>query len=254
MKNKRAFTLLELLIVLLLLGLVLAIIFRLMTSAFSGATKGYANLSILQEKSSFIAALKQDMRTIIIGGVDNIPAPVLVNSSSDQTGRTSNIEFRKVYGIDNFGRPLIEKITYRLSPETPLPDKSYGITRNCEFSQPRKKTFLTSMLTHLRIDLLDPLGAPIIDAGKYKNMKKVRLVMTSEGSELLATTLSVYSPYIPATSTASLGDLWCPNYMFAEYPPGAPIKLFQNGTIMIVGDTALGNPLSLAGATTLSAP
>ncbi|OGK05827.1 MAG: hypothetical protein A2W80_00665 [Candidatus Riflebacteria bacterium GWC2_50_8] len=248
---RRAFTMIEMLIVTLVTAIVMAVILKLLSGAFTGAAKGYDNLSILQEKSRLIAVLKQDLRTLIFAGADNIPLPAI---AYDGNAQTSQFEFHKVCGIDENGRPLVEKITYQTFPENTSAGSAFGISRKCEVGDVLQRNYLQKMLTSFRMDLLDSTGAPIGNAADAKNLKKVRLVMESKGSELLATTVSVYSPYIPASGTASAGDLWCPNYMFAEYAPGAPIKLFQGGMIQVSGNTALGTPLSLAGATTLGAP
>jgi len=241
----------EMMIVTLVTAVVLTVILKLLSGAFAGAAKGYDNLSILQEKSRLIAVLKQDLRTLIFAGVDNVAVPSV---NYDSNGQTSGLEFQKVYGIDENGRPLIEKITYQQFPPSPAIGSTFGIIRKCEVGQTLERKYLQGMLTSFRVDLLNATGVPIGSPTDYKELKKVRLTMESKGSELLATTLSVYSPYIPASGTASAGDLWCPNYMFAEYTPGAPIKLFQGGMIQLSGNTALGTPLSLAGATTLGAP
>ena len=249
--NQRGFTMVEIIVVALITGIIMAVILKLLSGAFTGAAKGYDNLSVLQEKSRLIAVIKQDLRTLIFAGVDNIAVPTVTYNSNAQT---SEFKFQKVYGIDENGRPLVEKITYQQSPANPPAGSFFGIIRKCEVGQTLQRTYLKSLLLGFRIDLLDATGTPINNAADSKKMKKVRLVMESKGSELLATTLSVYSPYIPASGTANAGDLWCPNYMFAEYIPGVPIKLFQGGMMQISGNTALGTPLSLTGATSLSSP
>lgn len=248
---RRAFTMVEMLIVTLVTAVIIAVIMKLLSGAFAGAAKGYDNLSILQEKSRLIAVLKRDLRTLIFAGTDNIPLPAIAYNANAQTSR---FEFHKVHGIDENGRPLVEKITYQTFPENTPAGKAFGILRKCQVGAVLQRNYLQSMLTSFRMDLLDSTGSPIGNAADARNIKKVRLVMESKGSELLATTVSVYSPYIPASGTAGAGDLWCPNYMFAEYAPGAPIKLFERGMIRVSGNTALGTPLSLAGATTLGVP
>jgi len=248
---RRAFTMIEILIVAMVTAIVMAVILKLLSGAFTSTAKGYDNLSVLQEKSRLVAVLKQDLRTLIFAGADNIPLPVVFY---DANAQTSQFEFHKVYGIDENGRPLVEKIIYQSFPANIQSGKTFGITRRCEVGKALQQNYLHNMLTGFRIDMLDSTGTPICSTADTKNLKKVRLVMESKGSELLATTVSVYSPYVSASDTASAGDLWCPNYMFAEYTPGAAIKLFQGGTIQISGNTALGTPLSLAGATTLGTP
>jgi len=249
--KKRAFTMIEMMIVTLVTAIVMAVVLKLLSGAFTGAARGYDNLSILQEKSRLIAVLKQDLRTLIFAGADNIPVPSI---SYDASGHTAKLEFNKVYGIDVNGRPLVEKITYQKQPADAPAGSLFGVMRTCEVGPVLQRNYLQGMLASFRIDLLDATGAPINNAANSASLKKVRLVMESKGSELLATTVSVYSPYVPASGTVSPGDLWCPNYMFAEYAPGAPIKLFQGGMIQLTGNTALGVPLSMAGATALGTP
>lgn len=241
----RAFTMIEVMIVAFVTAIVMAIIMRLLSGAFSGAAKGYDNLAVLQEKSRLMAVLKQDLRTLIFAGVDNIPLP---NVTYDADSRTNLFEFCKVRGIDENGRPLIEKITYRQDPLAPPSGSAFGVERQCEVGPTLQRKYLKDMLVNFKIELLDAQGLPISDASNFASLKKVLLQMESKGSELLTTTLSVYSPYVPASGTASVGNLWCPNYMFAEYAPGAPIRLFQGGVIQMSGNTALGMPLSLSGA------
>jgi hypothetical protein len=214
----------EVMIVAFVTAIVMAIIMRLLSGAFSGAAKGYDNLAVLQEKSRLMAVLKQDLRTLIFAGVDNIPLP---NVTYDADSRTNLFEFCKVRGIDENGRPLIEKITYRQDPLAPPSGSAFGVERQCEVGPTLQRKYLKDMLVNFKIELLDAQGLPISDASNFASLKKVLLQMESKGS---------------------VGNLWCPNYMFAEYAPGAPIRLFQGGVIQMSGNTALGMPLSLSGA------
>jgi prepilin-type N-terminal cleavage/methylation domain-containing protein len=249
--NRRAFTLVEILTVILISSTIILIVFKLLSGAFSGASKGYSNLSILQEKSRIIATLKQDLRTLIFGGIDNILPPKI---TTNEDGETTSFEFYKVYAIDEHGRPLIDKITYQRVSDAPASEEYFSITRTCASGMIGAKTYMPKLLTGFKLALLEANGEEINGSSNISKLKKVRLSMDSVGSELLSTTVSVYSSYIPISGKSTIEEMWCPNYMFVQYAPGAPIKVFQGGMLQMSGSIALGTPLSLTGANFLTNP
>ncbi|MFZ2961000.1 MAG: type II secretion system protein [Candidatus Ozemobacteraceae bacterium] len=251
MRRMHGFTIAEMLVVTLVIGLVIATLMKILTGTFAGAKKGFDTLTLLQENSKLIAALKQDLRTLIIGGPDNIPSPIGNPMDPGITGNTNTLEFFKVWNIDESGRPLVVKITYTRdgSPS----GKPFGITRSTGIgpgSEPPKK-FVPDLLTKFQISLLDNQGVAISNSAQSNQVKKFRLSLTSHGTDLLSTAVSIYSPYVPASGTSSIYDLWVRNYTCVDFQPGAGVRVCGMGIIQGTAMTALGVPLVLNGETPL---
>ena len=249
MRKARGVTITEILVVALVIGLVIATLMKILTGTFAGAKKGFDTLTLLQENSKLIAALKQDLRTLIIGGPDNILAPVGTPMDPGLTGNTETLEFYKVWNIDESGRPITVKITYKR--DVVDPGKPFGITRTTgsgSGSEPPKK-FVPELLTRFHINLLNNQGTVISNAAQNDQVKKIRLTLISHGTELLSTTVSIYSPYIQASGSASVHDLWVRNYTCVNFQPGAAVRVCDGGIIQGTPMTALGVPLTLEGET-----
>ncbi|MBF0498920.1 MAG: type II secretion system protein [Candidatus Riflebacteria bacterium] len=252
--REKAFTMVEILVVVLIAGMLIATLMRILSTTFSESKKGFDTLTMVQENAKLIASLKQDMRTLIMAGPDDIPPPDLSPFVLAQNDNTDSFEFFRVWNIHESGRPLAVKISYQRD-NTPA-GMPFGISRTTGSgggAEPPKQ-FVSKMLTRFRVELLNNTGGVINSQSNRKDVKKVRLTLESKGSELLATTISIYSPYILPFGSLSPNELWVHNYLCADFQPGAAVRICEGGIIQNVSLTPLGTPLVLNGETPIVSP
>lgn len=205
-------TLVELMLVAFLAVIILTIVWRVFSQMLRGSRQGFDTLTVLQEESVFLCWLKHDLRSLIVGTAQEIPGPVLADTA---TG-TASIGFYSVRTADDAGRPLPVFVSYSLeaSPRRRrLPDGReaplYSVRRLAGSTSTHR--FMDHLVGSLRLTLLDRAAQPLPPA-RGREVRKVRVELETQGSELLAVTLSIYSPYLAGELASAPAEVWYPNY------------------------------------------
>ena len=227
-------TMVEILIVALIASLIMLVVQRSLMHLLSHSARGQENLSVLQEEGRFMAFLKHDLRTLIMGGSTEIPAPV-VESGAD--GTTALI-FYKVEDADEYGRPLPVRVEYRRHLHTKKYQsaagqlyQSYTIIRKAgEESAYAQRHFMTGLVATFGVTLLDSREAVLPPSESIK-ARKIHVELGSFGSPLLKVTATIYSPYISALGATSTANLWLPNYKVKTYPLKPGLQTYGGQTL-----------------------
>lgn len=222
-------TLVEILFVGAILLVLLALLIRIVTSAYWGTKRGVETLSVLQEEARLLSWLKHDLRTIIHGTDAAIPRPVLTRSAQGDT----TFIFHTVESVDALGRPITVKVTYASTGEAVQPVKAGGPTRlfsverraGDEHSPPR--TFLRRLATEFTIELLDAHQQPLAP-DRFDLVRKIRVGIRTQASERLQVTVSIYSPYIVAYQGDSPPGIWLNNYEVRSFSPSGLVLTYDD--------------------------
>ncbi|MBF0547971.1 MAG: hypothetical protein HQM08_26275 [Candidatus Riflebacteria bacterium] len=211
---------LEVLVVAVIIVVLLLILYLTYRGVATGVQKGTELLATLQEESIFLAYLKHDLRTLIMGSDPGIPVPVVEN---DIVG-TRRLTFYKVSNVDSTGRPLSVKVEYlRMESgktetladgrQVPL----YSITRQVGLDN--SHPFMNQIVASFAIEFLDKADQ-LLGSADFLRASKTRLTLRTSGAELLNVIASIYSPYLANTIASTPEDCWLPNYKIREFIPG----------------------------------
>ncbi len=237
--GRRAATLVEMLIVVLLVAVVLGALLMVMSRVFAGTRKGYDTLSVLQEEARFVTFLKHDLRTMIIP--DGLPPPVVTDDAAGLT----EFSFHKVDLCDQYGKPIPVRITYRREGGTRQVRHLDGTLKTVytflRTDGTTSRTFMEDMVSSLSLRLLDAGGQP---AAAPAAARKARLAIGTCASELLQVTVSIYSPYL-APPASSPEAVWLPNHRMRGYAPGAGITTYGGVAIPAADLDILGAAIAL---------
>ncbi len=237
---RRAMTMIETLVVVMIASIVLGGLMMLFSRSFFGSRKGVDTLSVLQEQSKLVAWLKHDLRTMIMG--NSIAGPLITD---DSTG-TAKFEFYKVETADSFGRPIPVKITYRRTGGSTTAKTLAGVEK-AAYTVERTdgtstKIFMNAMISDFHLSLLDRAGNSAL--AQPLTTRKVRVELEGFSSDLLRTTISIYSPYISREASQAAAT-WMPNFHQQSYAPGTGIVTY-NGALIDSSDlTRIGPAVSL---------
>ncbi|MBF0407957.1 MAG: type II secretion system protein [Candidatus Riflebacteria bacterium] len=240
MKISRGFTMMEIIVVCLIIGVIIGTLMQILSKAFLGTKKGYDTLSILQEETKLVSFLKYDLRTMTIP--DGFPPPDVVN---DSAGNYS-FSFDKVHLCDRYGMPAPVRITYQREGGTRQVKHRDGTMKPVysivRINDSERRIFMKDMISSLSIKLLDMSGNRCTNP---KDVRKVQLGLETSSSDLLQVMVSIYSPYL--TINASSSDaVWLMNYRTRAYTPGAGITAYNGVNIPAADLTIIGGAIALS--------
>lgn len=208
--HKRGFSLVEFIIVTSLSVFIIICVVLILSRYFSGEKKGFDNLSIMQEEGKFLSYFKHDLRTVIIGGDDCIPAPQLI---TDKSGNTTGFSFHKVDTADEFGRPVWVNVVYELKEES---HGFFSMYRTVGVKGNRMK-MLYNMIGSFSVQLFDQNDPNPLSETKFNEARKIRISLATLGGQLLQVKTDFYSPFLPTTHAGSPASAWLSNFRYQPF-------------------------------------
>ncbi|NLI76128.1 MAG: prepilin-type N-terminal cleavage/methylation domain-containing protein [Candidatus Riflebacteria bacterium] len=229
----RGVTLVEMLVVIFVFSLLLAAVYRIFFNALWGTRRGFDSLSVLQEESQFLAVLKHDLRTLIMGTNAGIPPPTL---DTDSAGN-STAGFFMVQAIDTTGRPVVTPVQYRCLPAGKrafagkAPVDVFTLERRAGSGADQKvRLFMRGLVVAFQLDWLDA-AQNILPPNDPTRVHKVRVTLKTQAGEILQVMVSLYSPYLVGVASDVPQAAWLNNYMIVPFQPGRRVVTFDLVTL-----------------------
>lgn len=207
------FSLVEMLIITLLSGLVIAYVSLILSKFFIGEKRGFDSLSLLQEEGKFLSYLKHDLRTIIIGGDDNIPPPAIQFDGA--RANTCIFSFFKVDTADEFGRPVWVSVQYELEKGS---QAQFTMYRTAGTKGIRMR-MLQNMITRFSVQLFDQNNPNPLPEARFNEAKKIKIFLGTLGGQRLQVTANFYSPFLPSANSSIPAPPWLSNYHYQVFDP-----------------------------------
>lgn len=228
------FSLVEILIVTALSAMMIMCVSLILSRYFSGEKKGFDNLSLLQEEGRFLSFLKHDLRTIIIGGDDHIPAPEILTDGTGKT--TTGFGFSKVDTADEFGRPVWVHVSYELE------EGSQGLFSMCRTvgTKAARTRMLPNMISSFTVQLLGQDDSTPLSVEQFQEAKKIRISLVTSGGELLRINADFYSPFLPETHPKAPAAAWLSNFHYQPFDSKTGAYLYSaSGKILEYNGTPI---------------
>jgi len=235
-RRRTGFSLVEILIVTGLSVLVIMYVSLILSRYFSGEKKGFESLSLLQEEGRFLSFLKHDLRTIIIAGDDQIPAPELLIDDKGKT--TTGFGFSKVDTADEFGRPVWVHVSYELEEGS---QGRFTMYRTVGTKAARTR-MLPNMISSFSVQLFGQNDSMPLPIGKFQNARKIRIALVNSGGELLQMNTDFYSPFLPEAHPKVPAAAWLSNFHYQPFDSKTGNYLYStSGKILEYNGTPIDN-------------
>jgi hypothetical protein len=207
---RKGFSLVELMIVTTLSIFLITYVVLILSRYFSGVTKGFTSLSIMQEEGKLLSYLKHDLRTIIIGGDDNIPPPQLI---TDKYGNITGFSFHKVNTADEFGRPVWVNVVYELEKGS---KNLFSISRTIG-TNAKQIRMLRNMISNFSVQFFNQNETEPLIESNLNDAKKIRISLSTPGGELMQIRTDFYSPFLPTANASSSASSWLSNFHYQSF-------------------------------------